>query len=99
MPSHLQGTSLVPHLKNPQAPGKEAVFARYLKGDSIRTDRYLYTEWSNKGNVEARMLYDHHLDPAENINISEMPENKELVAKLSRMLQSHCASIRVRLTI
>ncbi|MBN2019864.1 MAG: sulfatase [Sedimentisphaerales bacterium] len=94
LPSHLQGASLVPQLKNPQTPGKNAVFSRYLKGDSIRTDRHLYTEWSNKGKVQARMLYDHHADPAENINISEMPENRELVAKLSRMLQSHCASVQ-----
>ncbi len=94
LPSHLQGTSLVPQLKNPQAPGKKAVFSRYHKADSIRTDQYLYTEWSDKGNVKARMLYDHHVDPAENINISEMPQNKELVAKLSHMLQSHCASVQ-----
>lgn len=93
-PKHLQGTSLVPHIKNPQEPGREAVFARYHKADSMRTDRYLYTEWSSNGDVEARMLYDHHVDPVENINISELPENKELVAKLSRMLQAHCQSVQ-----
>jgi iduronate 2-sulfatase len=94
LPSHLQGASLVPQLKNPQTPGKEAVFARYHKADSMRTDKYLYTEWSDKGKVEARMLYDHNVDTAENVNISELPENKELVAKLSHMLQSHCASVQ-----
>jgi arylsulfatase A-like enzyme len=94
LPRHLQGTSLVPHLKNPQTPGREAVFARYHAADSMRTDRYLYTEWSSNGQVEARMLYDHQVDPAENVNISELPENQALVARLSRMLQTHCQSVQ-----
>jgi iduronate 2-sulfatase len=94
LPKHLQGTSLGRHLKNPQAPGKEAVFARYHAADSMRTDRYLYTEWTNNGKIEARMLYDHQVDPAENVNISELPENRELVADLSHRLKAHCRSVQ-----
>jgi hypothetical protein len=33
------------------------------------------------------MLYDHSVDLVENMNISERPENKELVKKMSRMIQ------------
>ncbi|MHC4496543.1 MAG: sulfatase/phosphatase domain-containing protein, partial [Planctomycetota bacterium] len=87
-PDHLQGRSFVPLLKNPNLPWKEAVFSRYFKGDSVKTDRYRYTEWYGKdGKVYARMLYDHEVDPVENVNVSELPRNKELVEKMSDMLR------------
>jgi arylsulfatase A-like enzyme len=86
-PDHLQGRSFVPLLKNPYLPWKEAVFSRYFKGDSVKTNRYRYTQWRGKdGSVYARMLYDHKVDLAENVNITELPENRELVEKLSNML-------------
>jgi hypothetical protein len=31
----------------------------------------------------ARMLYDHRVDPGENVNISEMEENQEVIRELS----------------
>ncbi len=87
-PDHLQGKSFVPLLKNPNLPWKDAVFSRYFKGDSVKTDRYRYTQWRRKdGGVYARMLYDHKVDLAENVNIAELPQNKELVEKLSDMLR------------
>ena len=33
------------------------------------------------------MLYDHSIDPMENVNISERPENKKIVKKMSTMIQ------------
>ena len=87
-PGHLQGRSFVPLLKNPNLRWKQAVFSRYFKGDSVKTDRYRYTEWRGKdGGVNARMLYDHKVDLAENTNVAELPQNKELVKRLSRMLR------------
>ncbi|MHC4657042.1 MAG: sulfatase/phosphatase domain-containing protein [Planctomycetota bacterium] len=88
LPAHLQGKSFVPLMKKPNLPWKEAVFSRYYNGDSVKTDRYRYTEWHRKnGTRYARMLYDHKTDPHENVNISELPKNKALVKKLSKMLQ------------
>jgi len=88
LPAHLEGKSFVPLLKNPNLPWKEAVFSRYFRGDSVKTDRYRYTEWRDKKDkVYARMLYDHSVDWVENVNISERPRNRELVRKLSKMLQ------------
>ncbi|MFQ6036776.1 MAG: sulfatase-like hydrolase/transferase [Sedimentisphaerales bacterium] len=88
LPAQLAGKSFVPLMKNPNLPGKKAVFSRYRDGDSVKTDRYRYTEWRRKdGKVYARMLYDHQVDPFENVNISERPENKKLVEKFSKMLQ------------
>jgi arylsulfatase A-like enzyme len=90
LPGHLQGKSFIPLLKDPNLPWKKAVFSRYFSGDSVKTDRYRYTEWRRKnGKVYAQMLYDHSVDLVENVNISEMPQNKELVKKLSRMIQGH----------
>jgi len=89
LPRHLQGRSFVPLLKNPNLPWKEAVFSRYFKGDSVKTDRYRYTQWRDKdGGVYARMLYDHKVDMAENVNIAEEAQNKELVQKLSNLLRA-----------
>jgi iduronate 2-sulfatase len=88
LPGHLQGRSFVPLLSNPNLPWKKAVFSRYIRGDSVKTDRYRYTEWRRKdGKIYARMLYDHSVDLIENVNISELPENKEVVSKLSNMLE------------
>ncbi|HIJ53587.1 MAG TPA: sulfatase [Planctomycetes bacterium] len=88
LPAHLQGKSFAPLMKKPNRLWKKAVFSRYFNGDSVKTDRYRYTEWRRKdGKVYARMLYDHSTDPHENVNISELPPNKEVVEKLSKMLR------------
>jgi iduronate 2-sulfatase len=87
LPGHLQGRSFVPLLSNPNLPWKKAVFSRYIRGDSVKTDRYRYTEWRRKnGKIYARMLYNHSIDLVENVNVSELPENKEVVNPLSNML-------------
>jgi arylsulfatase A-like enzyme len=88
LPDHLEGSSLLPLLREPTKPWKRAVFARYHGGESVRTDRYFYTEWSSGGNVVARMLYDHQSDPMENINIVGTPEGNQAAAQLSAMLES-----------
>ncbi len=87
-PDHLQGDSFVPLMKNPDQSWKKAIFSRFNNGDSIRTDRYLYTEWRNQqGELYAKMLYDHKTDPQENVNIAEKPDNEELVKQLSQQLK------------
>ncbi len=87
IPGHAEGKSFVPLLKDPNRPWKKAAFSRFFNGDSVRTDRYLYTEWRGKtGDRYARMLYDHWHDPKENVNIAEKPENAELVWRLSNMI-------------
>lgn len=91
LPDHLQGKSFVPLMRNPNLDWKDVVFSRYQKGVSIRTDRYLYTEfYSDDGKFEGRMLYDHETDPDENNNISELPEHAALVRELSlRLREGH----------
>ncbi len=87
LPDHLAGTSMVPLLGRGAAEWKAAAFSRYQAGDSVRTDRYLYTEWTDREEtVTARMLYDHEVDAAENRNVADLPENAELVEELAARL-------------
>ena len=85
-PDHLQGSSFANLLDDPSGPGKEFTYSRHGTRDAIRTEKYIYTEWRKDGEVIARMLYDQKTDPGENHNISELPENKELIAWLSEKL-------------
>lgn len=87
-PGHLDGESLVPLLENPDQDFKDAIFSRFNRGESIKTDRYVYTEWIDPENkqIYARMLYDHSTDPLENKNIAESPEMSSVVEELSAQL-------------
>ena len=87
LPVQLHGRSFVPLMDNPNQDFKDLIYARFINGESIKTDKYLYTEWYNKENeFYGRMLYDHQTDPNENVNISEFPENEALVDSLSKIL-------------
>ena len=103
IPEELEGTSMVPLIEGPERKWKKAVFSQFLRegiwispdgieymGYSIRTNRYRYVEWVNWETKEfaARELYDHQIDPDENINISKIPENAALVKKMSKQLKS-----------
>jgi len=88
-PEHLHGTSLLPVLKDSTAAVKDAAIGRFRTGDTIRTDRYRFTLYSdNKGQPTARMLYDHQTDPNENVNIAERSENAELIKQLTSQLKA-----------
>ena len=83
----LQGSSFVAQLADPKAPGKQAVFPRYLMAEVIKSDDYALTEWySKQGQVLARMLYDHRVDPEETYNVAEQPEYKEILDDLHNQL-------------
>jgi arylsulfatase A-like enzyme len=87
-PSQLQGQSLVGVMKDPETAGKKAVFSRFKSGDSVKTDRYRYTEWMKKDNkVVAKMLYDHQKDPDENVNVVDLEEYKDVVDEHVKMIR------------
>jgi arylsulfatase A-like enzyme len=99
-PEGLEGTSFAPLLDDPSRAWKPAAFGQYprgggpgvgaLMGYAMRTDRHRFVEWKTRpgGEVVARELYDHHVDPAENTNIADQPENAELVRKLSEQAKA-----------
>jgi arylsulfatase A-like enzyme len=90
LPEHLQGTSFVPLLRGANGlPAREAAIGRYGSGETIRTAQYRYTEYlDNSNRLKGRMLYDHHADPGETVNIAEHPANRELVDRLSTRLRA-----------
>jgi len=90
-PGHVQGRSLVPLLADLDAPHKDAVFSRHGGGDSIKTDRYRYTEMRagrGKGALRGTALFDHQKDPDENQCVVDDPEYADVVAELKAQLDA-----------
>ncbi len=88
-PPGLAGQSLIPLLDDPSRPGKPAAFTLVIRGpknrgDSIRTDHWRYTEWSDG----TRELYDHRDDPEETRNLAGLPAHGAVQAKLQRLLEA-----------
>lgn len=86
IPSHVQGRSLVPLLKDPSMKWSEQAISRFGPGDSIRTATHRFTEYT--GRATGRMLYDHRTDPGENVNISEQAASAGTVEKLTAQLHA-----------
>ena len=89
--SELEGLSLMPVIEEPTRPWKAAAFSQLSRGGtggrSMRTAQYRYTEWG--GNARrGRELYDYNADPDETVNIADLPENAELVKRLSEQLHA-----------
>ncbi len=83
IPETAEGNSLVPLLKNPSAEWKDHVICKYHDGLSIKTPKYLYTEWRNEqDSLISNMLYDHRKDMEETNNLADKPEYKHLVDSL-----------------
>lgn len=89
-PSQLQGQSFVPLMIKPELPWKKAVYSRFIQGESVKTQRYLFTEWIDKqGETYATMLYDHQSDPEENKNISGDENIADIISLLRRQLHEN----------
>ena len=93
-PDHLEGSSASALLNQPNLPWKAAAFSQYprgkLMGYSMKTDRYRFTAWKDTktGTVEARELYDHQTDDAENNNLAVVDAHAELISQLQTQLDA-----------
>ena len=92
-PPGLAGRSLRPLLADPAQPGKAAAFTLVTRGpqqrgDSIRTERWRYTEWSDG----ARELYDHDADPEETKNV--VAGHAAIADDLARQLRANRPPVR-----
>ena len=87
-PNHLQGTSLLPIMKNLE--NKTESFSRFHNAVSITTEKYSYTEWRDKktDSIYAQMLYDLENDPNENNNISDNETLLNIQSELSKKIDS-----------
>jgi arylsulfatase A-like enzyme len=88
-PGHkLEGTSLMPLLRNPKAPREVPAITNAAPGDhSVRTDRWRYTRYAD-GSEE---LYDHHSDPNEYHNLAAEAKYAPLKQELAKWLPEHPA--------
>ena len=74
-PDNLDGESIVDILKNPETKGPKFARSFYYRnqalGKTIRTERYRIVRWATENDSTVALeLYDHQLDPNENINIA-----------------------------
>ncbi|MEI6275091.1 MAG: sulfatase [Prolixibacteraceae bacterium] len=102
-PKYLDGISLVPAIKTPEAQLREYAFSQYpregakVMGYTIRTGRFRYTEWMKDGYrtdlpydkkyVMAREMYDYEKDPLEKISIIDQPEYQQDQKKMEKFFQ------------
>jgi arylsulfatase A-like enzyme len=84
LPEHLQGRSFRDQLLDGSATSDGVAVSQWYAGITTIRDHYFYTEWiNNSDSAYARMLYDHSMDPGENVNISERPESSHVVRQMS----------------
>jgi uncharacterized sulfatase len=97
-PRHeLEGVSLVPLLKNPNAQRNRPAYSQVQRGTdqapsgptvmgrSVRMDRWRYIEWD--GGRLGRELYDHDNDPREYQNLAFNPAQAQVVSEMKRLLE------------
>lgn len=91
----MEGISFTPLLDNPNQEWKKAAFSmapRPLNANTVRTKRYRYAEFGNQqelvaGSIPVAIeLYDHDIDPYEQINLAGNPEFASIEAELKEML-------------
>lgn len=103
-PAHLEGTSLVPILKNPRAEVKKVAISQYprgknlgydnkqeLMGYSIRTEKYRYTRWQkyeNPSEIVAIELYDHTNSKVASENLAIHPKFKKKIDKMNKLMDN-----------
>jgi hypothetical protein len=58
-------------------------------GYTLRTDRYRYSRWQDpRGRIVGREIYDHKVDPQENVNLANRPQQTELLKRLDQQLNA-----------
>ena len=88
--ANLHGRSFANVLSDPNAPGKSAVYLRWLDAEAVKTPDFALSEWfDEQGEVTARMLYDHRNDRDETINLAEEPEYRDTVEAMHRALMEN----------
>ena len=87
-PAGLEGHSLVPLVKNPQADWPHPAYTvcnnAGARGQSVRTERWRYSEWN--GGAAGAVLFDEQADPHEMKNLADDPAHKEVVAEMKGLL-------------
>ena len=86
-PTYLHGKSLTSVLENPSIQLKDEIYTRYKQGEAVVDANYSYTEFYNGKSYVGNMMYDMKTDLKQNIDISKIPANSELVKMYSHKLK------------
>jgi iduronate 2-sulfatase len=85
-PSKLDGTSLLPLLKDPSRPWNKPAFCQVNRGRnigrSIHTEKWTYVEWPDG----VAQLYDYTNDPKQLKNLANNPAHKKTMTELSKRI-------------
>lgn len=88
-PAECQGISLRPLLADPATPWDRPAYTQVHRGNvrgySVRTDRWRYTEWGDDGAAGVE-LYDHKADPDEETNLARDAQHADTIAQLKPLL-------------
>ena len=99
-PSGLHGKSLVPLIRDPGDPGKEAAYAQGIlhrgDGTAVTTSDGLYLEWQDSG---TREFYDLAVDPSAWVNRADAPAYADEVARHARLLDVEWDRAKPRLLV
>lgn len=88
LPDHLEGASFRELLFNEDALSDGVAISQWFEGVTTIRDDHFYTEWiDDDDQMFTRMLYDHAVDPQENVNVSEDPENAAVIEALSEEMR------------
>lgn len=97
LPSHIEGTSMVPLLHNPDREWKKAVFSRIEDAHTVRSKHFRLTHYRkpspegdyfhipNEGEYE---LFDLDIDPRENVNEAKNAEYSDALNMMKDMLSA-----------
>jgi uncharacterized sulfatase len=87
-PAGLEGHSLAPLVKDPQAAWSHPAYTvcnnAAARGQSVRTERWRYSEWN--GGAAGAVLFDEQADPHEMKNLADDPAHKQVVAEMKALL-------------
>ena len=98
-PDFVEGTSLVPNLKDVSVQVNDAAYSQYYRkheggeymGYALRTEAHRFVEWRDfkTGEVTARELYDHRRDPSEARNLATSASTELIDQLTDTLLASH----------
>lgn len=100
VPSHLRGDNLIPLMENTDESDFPYAFSQFSRdekmGYAIRSDRYRYVEWMEKGKhydsgadyskVVEKQLFDYQTDPHERVNVANTPGYEKIRQELEEAL-------------
>lgn len=85
--NQLDGISFVPILKDLKHKTKDYAYIQWEGGDNAVDKRFNYAQWKKDGEISARMLFDHRIDPEENTNKASVKKYQPHVKRLSGLLE------------